>query len=307
MAAIIVSSAYLRLTTMGIGCEPWPACYGRLQTPAPARAEKSHATSVTIARLLHRAAAMLVAILAVLTLLLSLVSTVRSARNVSLATGIVVLTFMLAAVGRVSATLLVPAVGVANLLGGFGLLACFWALHLDNRGNEPRGCAPKRVRSVAGIMLLLFALQAAAGALNSVTYSADVCPSLWVCTAPQEPGNARGLNVFEAQPVDADGKVVAAPAAAGIQTAHRVLGIASAALFALFGLWLLTRFPAQRAGGACLLALASIEGAIGVVMAAHGFPLIAAITHNAAAAALMLVLVGLAWPRTSARAADRSS
>nr|ACF98044.1 putative cytochrome oxidase assembly protein [uncultured bacterium 888] len=293
---------------MGIGCEPWPACYGRIQTAAPStqtRSANNNATSVKVARLLHRAAAMTVAILAVLTLLLGLTGSVRNVRNASLVASIVALTAMLAAVGRMSATLLVPAVGVTNLLGGFGLLACFWALYRTNCNDVPLAGSAKRVRCIAGFMLLVFALHAAVGALISVTYSADVCPSLWICTAAQEPGHSRDLNLFEAQPLDVGGKVIAAPAAASMQTTHRVLGVASAALFALFGLWLV-RFPALRMRGVVLLALALIEGGIGIVMAAHGFPLLAAITHNAVAASLLLVLVGLVWPRTSPSVHARS-
>jgi len=299
MAAIIVSSAYLRLTSMGIGCEPWPGCYGRIQAPTPAtqpRAADANSSSVRIARLLHRAAAMLVAIVAVMTLLLSLTASERRPRTVCIAASILALTVMLAAVGRMSATLLVPAVGIANLLGGFGLLACFWLLRLDGR-NETHSRVPPRIRRIAGCMLLVFALQAAAGALISVTYSADLCASLWLCDAAQAP--SRALHVFEAQQLDETGKVIAVPAVAGVQTAHRVLGIAAAGLFALFGLWLVSS-STQRLHGAALLALAAIEAAIGIAMAAHGFPLLAAMTHNAIAAALLLVLVSVAWPRTSA-------
>jgi cytochrome c oxidase assembly protein subunit 15 len=310
MAAIIVSSAYLRLTTMGIGCEPWPACYGRIQAPVAAtdaRARDDIATSVKIARLLHRAAAMLVAILAVLTMLLSLVPAARSGRNVAAAACILTLTVMLAAVGRMSATLLVPAVGVANLLGGFGLLACFWALRLNNRDRTAGiAAAEKRVRRVAGLFLLLFVFQAAAGALISVTYSAALCPSLWICDAGGGPTHdSRAFNPFAAQPIDVNGKVVAAPATAIMQTAHRVSGIASAALFAAFGVWLV-RLRAQRTRGATVLGLASAEAAIGVLMATHDFPLPAAMAHNAAAALLLLVLVSLVWPRAPAHGGARS-
>ena len=308
MAAIIVSSAFLRLTTMGIGCAPWPACYGSVESASPLTqtgAADGGATSVMAARLLHRGAAMSAAILAVLTLLLSLTPAVRSARNLALSAAILALTVVLAAVGRMSATLLVPAVGVTNLLGGFGLLGCYWALYRTNCNGEPALERAPLVRCVAAFMLLVFVLQAAAGALISVTYSAGVCASLWICAGPEKSETARDLDLFAPQPLDADGKVVAAPAVAGVQTAHRALGVASAALFALFGCWLL-RFPALRTRGFALLALALLEGGLGIVMAAHGFPLLAAITHNAVAALLLLVLVALVWPPTSASVHARS-
>lgn len=301
MAAIVVSSAYLRFAKMGIGCEPWPACYGRVLTPAPAiggRAADHDPTSVKVARVLHRAAAMLVAIVAVLAVLLALVRGVRRASNGALAAGILGLTITLAAVGRVSAASLVPAIGVANLLGGFGLLACFWALRLNNRDHgESAGAGVRPGQRMAAICLLVFALQAAVGALISVTYSAALCPSLWICDSTQ--AQAPDLAVFSPQPIDANAKVLPARAVAGMQTAHRMFGVAAAALFALFGLWLL-RVPSQRMGGAALLALAPAEAAIAIVMASRDFPLLAAILHNALAALLLLVLVSLAWPRVAA-------
>ena len=301
MAAIIVSSAYLRLTTMGIGCDPWPACYGHVQKSV--QAAQPHATdltplSVKVARLAHRASAMLVAILAVLTVLLGRMRAARSAHNTALTVTLLGLTIVLAAVGRMSATLLVPAVGIVNLLGGFGLLACFWALRLNNddRPHTAAG-AGKPMYRMAAICLTVFVLQAAIGALISVTYSAALCPSLWVCDPSR--AQAAGLDLFTAQPVDATAKVLPARAAASVQTTHRVLGVAAAALFALFGVWLM-RAAVTRVLGGLLAALALIEAAVGIVMASHDFPLLAAMLHNALGALLLIVLVSLAWPGVAA-------
>jgi cytochrome c oxidase assembly protein subunit 15 len=300
MAAIIVSSAFLRLTSMGIGCEPWPECYGRIEVQDTSRSTASigkSASSVTMTRLLHRVAAMLVAILAILVLLLSLVRGVRSRTNLALALSALALTAMLAIVGRISTTLLVPAVGVTNLLGGFGLLACFWMLRLNNLPNSPvANTGAARSRTVAIVGLVIFVLQAATGALISVTYSAALCPSLWICddAGVETADQGTRFEPFAPLPMDATGKVAPANAMADVQAAHRVSGAITAALIAALGAWL-AMCCAQPALGAGLLVLGLSEAAIGVMMATHDFPLAAAMAHNFVAAALLLFLVTLLW------------
>ena len=55
--AVTTLSAYMRLANAGLGCADWPACYGaQLRTPDAAIAASD--TSVAIARVLHRLAAM---------------------------------------------------------------------------------------------------------------------------------------------------------------------------------------------------------------------------------------------------------
>jgi cytochrome c oxidase assembly protein subunit 15 len=304
MAAIIMSSAFLRLTTMGIGCEPWPACYGQTRAENSAQANQSTigvSSGVGIARLLHRASAMLVAVLAVLVFLLSLVQGVRTRGNVALASIALVLTVMLAVVGRVSATLLVPAVGMANLLGGFAMLACFWLLHLNNLPRaQTTNSRSTRYRSMALVVLAVFVTQTATGALITVTYSATLCPSLWVCDgAPIGTSTlVSRLDPFAKLQADTAGKVIPAMAAADVQSVHRVSGGVTAALIAALGVWLLLAVR-QRALGLGLLILGCTEAALGLVMATHDFPLVAALAHNSVAAVLLLMLLTLAWRGTA--------
>ena len=300
MAAIIISSAFLRLTTMGVGCEPWPACYGQTKTENSVRTTQSPrglSTGIDSARLLHRASAMLVAVLAVFVVLLSLMPGVRTRSNVALASITLVLTVLLAVVGRVSATLLVPAVGMANLLGGFAMLACFWLLRMNNRPRtQITNARGAHYRSMALVVLAVFVAQTATGALNTVTYSATLCPSLWVCDGAQIGASERAsdFDPFAKLQADAAGRVVPAVAAAKVQSVHRFSGGATAALIAAFGIWLALA-ARRRALGLALTILGSSEAAIGLAMATHDFPLIGALAHNAVAAALLLMLLALAW------------
>jgi cytochrome c oxidase assembly protein subunit 15 len=127
MAAIILSSAFLRLTTMGIGCEPWPACYGQLKsasaTPAEqvSGADSSSSGRALVASCIGHAGGYL----AVLIFLLTLVRGVRSRVTHRACAIAIVLTVVLAVVRECDA---IGSRG-GELLGGFSMLACFWMLY----------------------------------------------------------------------------------------------------------------------------------------------------------------------------------
>jgi cytochrome c oxidase assembly protein subunit 15 len=87
-------------------------------------------------------------------------------------------------------------------------------------------------------------------------------------------------------------------AAADVQSVHRVSGGVTAALIAALGVWLLLAVR-QRALGLGLLILGCTEAALGLVMATHDFPLVAALAHNSVAAVLLLMLLTLAWRGTA--------
>jgi cytochrome c oxidase assembly protein subunit 15 len=66
---VIVSSAYLRLVHTGVGCEPWPECYGLVE-PQFAQSQPRH-DAVRWVRGVHRVAASGAAVLAIAALVLA--------------------------------------------------------------------------------------------------------------------------------------------------------------------------------------------------------------------------------------------
>jgi cytochrome c oxidase assembly protein subunit 15 len=177
------------------------------------------------------------------------------------------------------------------------MLACFWLLRLNNLPRaQTTNSRNTRYRSMALVALAVFVIQTATGALITVTYSATLCPSLWVCdgTPIGDSSRGRGFDPFAKLQADTAGKVIPAMAAADVQSVHRVSGGVTAALIAVLGVWLLFAVR-QRALGLGLLVLGSAEATIGLVMATHDFPLVAAMAHNSVAAVLLLMLLTLAW------------
>ena len=148
LVVVLVSlSSYLRLDHSGIGCEPWPACYGNIgsegETPdvgdtyerllEEARQPLSWATPA------HRLVA---SVLALLILSMVLLAQTRKSDRV-ITSLLLVLTVFLAWLGIYSEGLHSPAIVMGNLGGGFASLEITGKEHLrvyrarlhDEHGN----------------------------------------------------------------------------------------------------------------------------------------------------------------------------
>ncbi len=287
MAVIIAMSAYLRLRTVGIGCEPWPQCYGRLLEPSAA----GTVDAMWIARLLHRFAATAVALLAVLMLGLAMARSARTATNVIVSIVIIGLTTLLAVVGRQSAGSVLPLVGVVNLLGGFALLALFWLLWLRNARSD---AAPLRGRAVLAVMAVLLAAQIAVGALVSLSYSASACTGVLECATRLAAAAQALIDLPLSAPLELDaGQRIVAPAgAAELQLLHRSAGLVLGGILAACGVSIARRGEA-RGYGLSLEIVAVLEVLLGLGMVLSDFPLWAALMHNAGAALLLMILLSM--------------
>lgn len=293
MAAIVASSAYLRLTSIGIGCEPWPECYGKLATLQTTGIDLGTATG--IARLLHRVSAMAVAFVVVFTLVLALARAPRNLGNVLMTIGLAVLTLVLAVVGRQSAGTVVPLIGLINLVGGFTMLALFGLLWARNRRSPNQQRQHRFGRAWLVPTLIVLALQVALGALVSVTYSAFSCSGLLACEVRSESLVAALAAFAPGVPlaIDANGRVLAPVGAAELQLIHRVLGLGLGGAIVLMGAhtaWGNVRMMQ----GWRLVVLGGGVAVLGVTMVSSGFALTAALAHNLAAAVLVLVLTTMA-------------
>ncbi len=170
-AIVVVASATLRLAANGIGCAPWPACYGQAATAVAAN-ETPLARAL---RPVHRVAATAFALVALGVVAVGWPHWQRSKRAAGGA--LLVVTAMLAWVGLYTPSPL-PAVTLANVLGGFALislLAVLWVASVRLRNGGGRS-----IPTAAGIgivLLLGLVLQAGGGALISARLAGDACAS----------------------------------------------------------------------------------------------------------------------------------
>lgn len=130
MLATIALSAFMRLSSNGLGCADWPACYGQSAREAAEalvsgqiQAGAGGSTAVAVARVLHRIVASVVLILVITLTLATLATKPRLPREGPLSMALLLLALGLAALGVVTAGATLPAVTVGNLMGGFVMLA----------------------------------------------------------------------------------------------------------------------------------------------------------------------------------------
>jgi cytochrome c oxidase assembly protein subunit 15 len=258
LALVVVgTSSGLRLAANGLGCTPWPRCYG-----APATAQQVQASALAkAARIAHRIAASSYALVSLLAIVLGWRRWSGAARGVAL--GVVALTALLAVVGRYTPSPL-PAVTLVNVIGGMALLACTGAL-LARHGRSNGGS----LRIGATIALALVALQAAGGTLISVRTAGADCSNGCAGASPA----AAAVLWDPLRPGSAAALANDPRAGATMHLAHR-LGAIVATLAALLALLGPRGRPVWRPGLAalafcvsCGLAVYLLEGSLAVTVA----------------------------------------
>ena len=280
---VITVSALLRLAQAGIGCEPWPQCYGN-----------SLATEwLGVVRATHRVSALAVALVTLMAFVLAASGGRATARLAAIAGAALAVTAFLTWVGIITPGTRLPAIALANLVGGMTLLALLWWLVLDARGT---GCKSNgRVGALALIAIPLLIAQIGLGALAHATFGSASCPTLAGCAAsdwlPQL--SAAAFDPFRAVAGVAGHSLPHADAAA-VHMTHRVLALVVTA-WLLMVAWLAWRAPVTRASGMALAAALAIQLATGALLVVLQLPLIAAVAHNVAASLLLAALVQVVW------------
>lgn len=277
LALVVVgASATLRLSANGVGCAPWPSCYGRAETAEAA----NRAAGSRLLRIAHRIAASAFALVAVAAVVLGWRRWGRPARLAAAA--LLALTAVLAWVGRLTPSP-VPAVTLVNLLGGFALLALLAYLLAWRDDAQARPGVAARAGLIA--LLTAVAVQAALGALLSVRLAGAACvpecEASWLSgTAllldPLRPGSAAEL---------ADRR-----AAGTLQSLHRMIGLALMVV-AIPAAQAMLRRHGRRAAAAMVAAAAT--GGLGF-LAASPAPALLSVALHALAAGLLCAVLGAA-------------
>ncbi len=282
-------SAFIRLSQAGLGCEPWPYCYGQVlratQTvDAPSMGDRA---PVQVARLAHRVIATVVLLGVILMVVACFASRPLLAREGTLALAVLVLALGLAVLGRWTAGARVPAVAMGNLLGGVLMFALCCKLAAPPAPTGARNAPALRGWAAAGAALLL--CQLALGALTSASYAGLSCSGVIDCLQSAAAGGWQWqmldpwrVPAFDAGPIPVNG------GAALTQLVHRIGALL--VLLALGPLAVLALRGARRRDGLVLLLLLALQLVVGVVMVASGLALPLALAHNVIAALMMAVV-----------------
>ena len=272
---IVLVSAYIRLSGAGLGCTPWPDCYGRLLVDG-------QGLQSAVARILHRSVATLALVLGfVLAWQCLRPQPIRPPANY--ATALLALMILLTFIGLFSADPHRAWASFLNILGGAGLVLIAWRTALA-AGAEVPAAVPRTSSTLlhAGLGLLLATM--ALGALIGARYAATACPSLPGCSDAYWPaGGWDALNPFA---------TITAAAGLGneggvaLHLLHRYCALATLLLLGLGAFQALGR-AATRPGAALLLVLLAAQFALGVLTVLSGFGPEFAIAHSLGATLLL--------------------
>ena len=296
---VVVSSAYLRLSDAGLSCGDWPACYGAMHHAAQAT------TGERAARLAHRFTATGVTAVLIALLTVALRQRPRLRRVATIATAGLAIAAALAVIGAVSSEAVrdapLPAVTLANLAGGFTLLALMGWLRQETLAspatalNDPArsaATAPRWLPTLAGVALAALVVQVLLGGWVSARFAGLACPSFPLCGADAPPGSWRNaFNPFAALALDASGTIVRPAALASLHWAHRVVAHVVLLLDAVLAVALYRAKLRGYAVAVGALTLAAI--ALGAASVLNALPLGVVLSHNFVAALLLATLVAL--------------
>ncbi len=285
LLAVTCLSAYLRHSAAGLGCAPWPACFGQGERAAAAGTAVIGGQALTVARAAHRITATLALLLVIAMVVASLAKPPRLWRDGALSLVLLMLALMLALLGVFTPGSRLPAVAIGNLLGGFVMLAIAARLAAPAAPREDT-----LHRGAIGVAVLLMA-QIVSGAFVSASQAGLACASIRECI---EQSSAAGWDWRSLAPWREAAFAVGSPHAEGAlaQLLHRLASLVVAPAVACFGVLVLR--CGHRREGLALLLLLGASVALGLAGGSIGLPLVPVLLHNLAAVLLLVLVLRLA-------------
>ena len=282
--AITSLSAFLRLSASGLGCEPWPQCYGQSLRDRQQGVAAPATSLVTAARITHRVAA----VAALLLIIMMVMNTWSKApvlrREGTMVLGLLFLALFLAILGRWTANAKVPAVVLGNLVAGFAMFALSCRLVESLSLGPAAGHGTASRWAWAGIALLV--IQVGLGGLVNATYAGLSCPELLRCDTTGASWQA--LDPWQAPAFDPSAPTN--PSGALVQWLHRIGALAVFAVLLPLGI---ASWRRGRRMGAALVVLLALEAVLGVMLVRGALALPAALAHNIVAALLLAATLSL--------------
>jgi cytochrome c oxidase assembly protein subunit 15 len=302
LVIVIVSiSAFIRLSGAGLGCTPWPQCYGHISraeqhgllqtTSALATAnqavESQSADTISAARMAHRVFAVLLLPLILILVMSAFTMKPKPWRDRWLAVFALVLVLFLAMLGRWTAGVKIPAVVLGNLLAGFILFGLCWKMAHVGTYSPDQAKLPAVARLSVGIAIAFVLMQIILGGMVSGGFAGLSCPTLASCSLPEaiqwemlNPMRVPNVNAAN-WPTNFDGVLA--------HSLHRWMSIAAAFTVSVAAV-LLWRCGRRRTAIALML-LITFQIGLGLLLVNSGLALPVAVLHNLFAAMLLASLL----------------
>jgi len=285
----VLLSAYLRLESIGLGCEDWPGCFGYLP------ATRDHGlVPATTAGAVHRFTASLLGLIVVAITFLALRGRRPTGVGLTVPLSVFALTVFLSVLGYSTPSPDIPAVTLGNLFGGMAMLALLWWMGQRSVAIGASDNTAQTLRPWVLLGLLVVIVQIVLGALTSANFAGPSCTALPGCN-----GNwasiinlVQGFDLFGRLGVDDQGRIVTGDVQRTIHMTHRLGAIVTFVYLA----WLATRamkLDSSLRTTISLLVFLLIQAGLGVTAVLTELPLLLVTAHNATAAMLLLTVVNL--------------
>jgi cytochrome c oxidase assembly protein subunit 15 len=314
---VVVVGAYVRLADAGLGCPDWPGCYGEL-TPHYAQDDIARAVAeqggthgpVSLGKawkeMFHRYIAGGLGLLIFAIVVIAWARRDALQQSPWLASGLLALVMLQAALGMWTVTLLLkPVIVTLHLLGGLATLALLTWLALRQQPQTGIPATSLRLRPWAVLALLVVIAQIALGGWVSTNYAALACVDFPACHGEWLPQMdfRHGFQLVRELGMTASGIHLGYDAITAIHWTHRVGALVTLLYVGGFALALaLTRSAGLARYGTVLLLVLLAQVALGIVNVLGGLPLPVAVAHNAGAAILLMVMVMINFALLSKRA-----
>jgi len=287
--AAVMLSAYLRLESIGLGCEVWPGCFGQL----PEMLDHG-LVPTTPAGAVHRFTASLLGLIVVAITYLALRGRRPDGVGLTAPLTVFALTVFLSVLGYSTPSPDTPAVTFGNLLGGMAMLALLW--WMGQRSVESiDDNAPTTLRPWAMLGLLVVSAQLVLGAVTSANFAGPSCSGLPGCDGDWASISnlMQGFDLFSRLGVDDQGMVVTGDMQKTVHMAHRLGAIVTFIYLAWLSVKALKLDNRLRTTSISLLVFLLIQVGLGVTAVLTELPLLLVTAHNAIAAMLLLAIINL--------------
>lgn len=296
----VVLSAYIRLAENGLGCEPWPACYGVLgneQQGIAVLTREGEQMAHRGARFAHRYIASALGFCIIALTVVSFQRRSFKGPSPALPLLLLVLTVFLSILGYSTPTRTEPLITLGNLVGGMAMLALLWWLLLRSATSANASAQhPASLKTGCRIALPAVCVVLLLGAWVSANFAATACPQLQGCDGRwlSSAGLVEGFEPGRQLEVDPAGRIVESASNNTIMMVHRLCAV----MLAVYLLWLgrsaaKSEHQSARRSGHAIIALTVLQLLLGVGSVLIGLPLLLVTAHNCTGALLLLAVVNL--------------
>lgn len=285
---VIVLGGYTRLTDAGLSCPDWPHCFGYFTAPhTPSQMEGAaqlYPTAVINVKkawteMTHRYFAGTEGVL-VLVLALSLLLSRKAKHFKSVFIGIALISLLTIQVSLGMLTVtekLKPIIVLSHFLTGISLLGILWWAYLDLHLHDDFFIRKSTGRIVPWLWLglIIIASQITLGGWVSSHYAGLACMDFPYCNGKLLPAIKWG---------NLSNDLIS------IHMLHRIGALITAAYLSILGLFMLTN-PSFRHIGLMVLALVTLQIALGILNIIWLRPVWVAMIHQLVAILLMLIMI----------------